>query len=57
MLLRCLGTGNLDGAIIGANSVVTKDVPAYHIAGGNPCKILKKRFDDGDLKKIMEIKP
>ena len=33
-----------DGAIIGANSVVTKDIPAYHIAGGNPCKIIRKRF-------------
>ncbi len=35
-----------DGAIIGANSVVTRAVPAYHIAGGNPCKIIRKRFDD-----------
>jgi len=31
-----------DGIIIAANSVVTKDVPAYHIAGGNPAKIIKK---------------
>lgn len=35
-----------DGAIIGANTVVSKDVPAYHIVGGNPCKIIRKRFDD-----------
>ncbi len=35
-----------DGAIIGANSVVAKNIPAYHIAGGNPCRIIKKRFDD-----------
>lgn len=26
-----------DGAIIAVNSVVTKDISAYHIAGGNPC--------------------
>ena len=45
-----------DGAIIGANSVVTKDVPAYHIAGGNPCKILKKRFDDELIKHLLTIK-
>jgi len=45
-----------DGAIIGANSVVTKDVPAYHIAGGNPCKILKKRFDDELTKHLLTIK-
>lgn len=29
-----------DGAVIGANAVVTKDVPAYGIAVGNPVKIL-----------------
>ena len=31
-----------DGAIIAANAVVTKDVPAYCIAGGVPCTILKQ---------------
>lgn len=45
-----------DGAIIGANSVVTKDIPAYHIAGGNPCKIIRKRFDDELIKYLEEIK-
>lgn len=30
------------GAIIGANSVVTKNVPAYAIVGGNPAKIVKQ---------------
>jgi acetyltransferase-like isoleucine patch superfamily enzyme len=30
-----------DGAIIGANAVVTKDVPAYCVAAGNPAKIIK----------------
>lgn len=43
-ILPGINIGN--GAIIAANSVVTKDVPSYHIAGGNPCKIIKKRFDD-----------
>lgn len=29
------------GAIIGANAVVTKDIPPYALAGGNPAKIIK----------------
>lgn len=45
-----------DGAIIGANSVVTKDIPAYHIAGGNPCKIIRKRFNEELINYLEEIK-
>lgn len=45
-----------DGAIIAANSVVTKDIPAYHIAGGNPCKIIRKRFDDELISFLLKIK-
>ena len=35
-----------DGAIIAAYSVVTGDVPAYTVYGGNPAWFIKKRFDD-----------
>ncbi len=35
-----------NGAIIGAESVVTKDVPAYAIAAGNPAKIIGYRFPE-----------
>lgn len=45
-----------DGAIIAANSVVTKNVPAYHIAGGNPCQIIKKRFCDDLIDHLLMIK-
>jgi acetyltransferase-like isoleucine patch superfamily enzyme len=33
-----------NGSVIAAGSVVTKDVPAYAIVGGNPAKIIKYRF-------------
>ena len=45
-----------DGAIIAANSVVAKDIPAYCIAGGNPCKVIKKRFSDELIEYLLEIK-
>lgn len=31
------------GAVIGAASVITKDVPEYAVVGGNPAKVLKYR--------------
>lgn len=43
------------GAIIGSNALVTKDVPDYSIVAGNPGKIIRKRFDDETIAKLMEI--
>jgi virginiamycin A acetyltransferase len=45
-----------DGAIIAANSVVTKPVPPYTVAGGNPARSLKKRFDDELVEYLLELK-
>lgn len=45
-----------DGAIIGANSVVASDIPAYHIAVGNPCRVVKRRFDDNLIAYLLELK-
>ena len=35
-----------EGTIIGAGSVVVKDIPAHVIAGGNPCKVIKSTLND-----------
>ena len=45
-----------DGAIIGANAVVGSDIPPYAIAVGNPCRVIKKRFDDETIAALLELK-
>ena len=45
-----------DGAIIGTNSVVAKDIPPYSIAVGNPCRIVRKRFDDELIELLLKLR-
>lgn len=45
-----------DGVIIGANAVVTHDIPAYHVAGGNPCKIIRPRFDKVFIEYLLTVR-
>ena len=45
-----------DGAIIAANSTITKDVEPYTIVGGNPAKEIRKRFTEKETTKLLKIK-
>ncbi|HEV3269430.1 MAG TPA: hypothetical protein VGZ69_02135 [Candidatus Rhabdochlamydia sp.] len=44
-----------NGAIIAARAVVVKDVPAYSIVAGNPAKVVKMRFDDQTIDRLLKI--
>ncbi len=43
-----------DGAVIGAGSIVTKDVEPYSIVGGSPAKLIKYRFNSVTREKILK---
>ncbi|HEX2937642.1 MAG TPA: CatB-related O-acetyltransferase [Ruminiclostridium sp.] len=44
-----------NGAVVGSNAVITKDVPPYSIVGGNPARVIKYRFDEDTIKKLLTI--
>ena len=44
-----------DGAIIGANSTVSRSVEAYTIAAGNPARAVRKRFDDEMITLLLRL--
>jgi virginiamycin A acetyltransferase len=53
LIMNGVAIGN--GAIIAARAVVVKDVPAYSIVAGNPAKVVKMRFDDQTIDRLLKI--
>lgn len=44
-----------DGAIVGAHSVVTKDVPPYAIVAGSPARIIRYRFPEPVIERLLGL--
>jgi virginiamycin A acetyltransferase len=42
-----------DGAIVAAASVVAADVPPYAIVAGNPARVVRRRYDDADVERLL----
>ena len=53
-LLGGIHIGN--GAVIGAGTVIAKDVPPYAVVVGNPARIIKYRFDEETITRLQRIK-
>ena len=44
-----------EGAIVGAEAVVSRDVPPYSIAVGNPARVVRMRFDDETVRRLLDV--
>jgi virginiamycin A acetyltransferase len=52
-IMQGIKIGN--GAIIGTNALVTKDVEPFTIVGGNPAKVIRKRYDDKTITFLQQL--
>jgi len=45
-----------DGAVIGMGSIVTRDIPPYGVAVGAPAKVIRYRFSDDTISRLLNSK-
>lgn len=50
------GVNIADGVIVAAGSVVTKDIPPYAMVGGVPAKVIRYRFEEHEIRKLLKLK-
>lgn len=43
------------GAVVGSGAVVTKNIPDYAVAVGNPARIIKYRFDEQTIERLLNL--
>ena len=44
-----------DGAVVAAHAVVSADVPPYAIVAGNPARVVRRRFSEADIARLLAI--
>src|SRR5690625_7135489 len=50
------GISIADGAVIGAYSVVSKDVGAYESVAGNPARVVRQRVTDSEVARLLNVR-
>lgn len=43
------------GAVIGSRALISRDVEPYAIMGGNPAKLIRKRFEESAIQQLLEM--